>query len=363
MKFKNLFGGKTTPEVNPAAQSMAERVSTMAGCEALEQELVKRLETMSSGTSEFRLLRKQIDELKRLKSGLSIAADRVRVAGVVKRDREDAAKALKAAEARLHSLTDAATLADDARAERAAIVSDLSQELAALHAQADQAVAVAERSLRELIASSKHDADAEAAAFDALRKAQLSRASCGEAVAFRLKGHEAEMARLEQAAAEASEQVQTAQDEVNLRRLQLARVEYDQATQGFIDAYLSMRAMPSADSSGTLFPLSTIQTPKVTFASKERVVLGERLCGESAGLRDWVLADMPRAMAPANLALLTEEPAEVRPDPEAPLPDPNSFLAGSMAYENAKVALEIRRIGREQYEANQRAGSRADAPA
>lgn len=352
MNLKNLF--KSTPEQSPALKAMAARVSTMAGCQALEQELTQQRQALPDGSRASRQLRSKIEELQRVAKGLSVDEDRVRLAAVVKADQEKGTRELKAAEARLKGVTDAAALADGKRVERAALVDQLNQELSALHTQADQAVTAAEGQLREVITSAAHEAAAEIAAFDVFKKAQLHRATCGESLAVRVKGHETELRRLEATANDMAAQLQAAQDDVNLCRVKLARLAYDQAVQSLLDAYVKLRALPATDSSGKGHALSTIYEPVVTFASKDRALLGDRVCGESLRVRDWVLGDIARELKPANLALLTEPPGEEIPEQAAVPPSPHTFTPGSVEFENAKREQDRFVMGADRYEAQQR---------
>lgn len=355
--IKTLIGIKSNPEQSPAMKAMAERVSTLAGCQALEHELTQRRQALPSHARAARQLARKIEELQRLQKGLAVSADRQRLADVVKADQEDGSKALKAAESKLTTATEAAALADAQQAERAALVDQLNQELAALHTQADQAVTSAEARLREVITSGADQA-AEVAAFDDLKKAQLHRATCGESLAVRIKGHETELRRLQGAAADATAQQQAAQDAVTLCRVKLARVAYDVAVQGLLDAFVTLRALPATDSTGKPHALSEVHTPVVTFASKDRALLGERVCGESQRVRDWALADLANVQRPANLVLLAEPLADDTPEPEQALPNPYSFTPGSVAFENAKEAQKRHAMGADAYEESLRAEQR-----
>lgn len=359
MNLKNLFRIKSTTTENPAIKAMAARVSTLASCQALEQELNQQRQALAGHGAPDRQLRRKIDELQRIQKALAFEEDRARVAAVVKRDRDQASDELKAAEERLKAAREASNTAAGACAARSAIIDQLNQQLAAWRVQADEAVTAAEGVVREIITDGQQGAEAEAQAFAKLKEAQLQRATGGEDLAARVRGHEAELRRLEGLADAAAAQLQAAQDDVNRGRLMLARVEYDQAAQLVVDAYLKMRALPHADGSGRLFSLRSVPPVDVTFASSERAVLGSRLCGEHAGLREYALADLARALAPADLAMLAEPLAsEDPPEVDAPLADPNSFVSGSVQYENAVQAQKRRAMGAEAYEAALRAEQR-----
>ncbi|NWF44433.1 hypothetical protein F3K02_04080 [Hydrogenophaga sp. D2P1] len=355
MNLKSILGLKTTPALSTEAQAIADRVSTAEGCQALADELNRQREALPVPSAGASLLRRKLDELSRVMKGHAIATDRPRAAAVLKRDMDSASKSIKAAEARLKSASEAASLASGALAERVALVNRLNLELVELHAAADKAVEIARSGFKDaLAADDATDAD-EAAAFDTVKEAEHHRATCGESLASRIKGHDNECQRLEQASAEASAAARQAQDDVSLCRLQLARVEYDEAAQQMIDAAIKVRALRNADSSGQAFALSTIHPMDLTIASIDRVTWGDKLCGESGRVRDYVLVEMAKAMAPANLELLAASVAPVVPEPAAVLPDPFSFLPGSMEFHNALQEVERARVGADRYEANQRA--------
>ena len=355
MNLKSILGLKATPALSTEAQAIADRVSTAEGCQTLANELSQQREALPTVSADASLLRRKLEELARVMKGHAIATDRPRAAAVLKRDMDSASKSLKAAEARLKSVNEAASLAGAALAERAALVNRLNMELVELHAAADKAVEIARSGFNDAMATGDVGADGETAAFDAVKKAQHYRATCGESLASRIKGHDAERQRLEEASNEASAAARQAQDEVSLCRLQLARVEHDDAAQKMIDAAIKVRALRNADSSGQAFALSTIHPMDLTIASTERVTWGDKLCGESGRVRDYVLVEMAKAMAPANLELLAAPVAPVVPEPAAVLPDPFSFLPGSIEFENAQRAFERARVGATQYEANLRA--------
>lgn len=359
MNLKNLFSIKTKTEQSPAIKAMATRVGTLAGCEDLAQELHQQLDAHPANSAASRQLNRKLAELQRLQTGLAIDEDRLRVAAVVKRDQDEYAKALKAAEARLKTATEAATHAEANRAGRSAIVEQLGEELLALRSQADQAVNTAETHLRAVITGDTGEAH-ELEAFEALKKAQAHQKTCSEPLAARLAGHEAELQRLESVANDTAAQLSAAQDAVTLCRLQLARLEYDQAAQLVVDAYLKFRALPSADSTGQSFRMFSLPPVNLTFASRERAVMGGQLCGEHAGLREFALADLAKALQPADLALLAEPlTSENPPAGDAAPASPFSYLPGSMEYANAIEAQKRSAMGPAQHEASLRAEQRA----
>lgn len=360
MNLKNLFRSKSTTDENPAIKAMAARVSTLAGCQALEQELSQQRQALPEFSAQSRQLSRKLQELQRIQKALAMEEDRPRVAAVVKTDRDEATKGLKAAEDRLKTAREADKAAADDCAARATIIDQLNQQLAAQRAQADEAVTLAEADVRGIITDGQQGAEAEAQAFTKLREAQLQRATCGEDLAARVRAHETELRRLEGVAEAAAAQLQAAQDDVNRWRLTLARVECDQAAQLAVDAHLKMRALPQADGAGRLFFPRTLPLLDITFASRDRAVLGDKVCGEHAGLREYALADLARALAPADLAMLAEPLASEDPQEEAAPPvDPHSFTPGSMQFENAREEQKRRAMGAEAYEASLRAEQRA----
>lgn len=358
--LKALIGIKSNPEQSPAIKAMAERVSTLSGCQALEQELTHQRQALPQSSAQARQLRRKLEELQRIQKALAMEEDRPRVAALVKSDRDEATKGLKAAEDRLKTARDAATTAASDCATRSTTIDQLNQQLATQRAQADDAVTAAEAEVREVITDGQQGAEAETLAFAKLKEAQLQRATAGEDLAARVREHEAELIRLEAAADSAAAQLQAAQDDVNRWRLTLARVECDQAAQLAVDAHLKMRALPQADGAGRLFFPRTLPLLDITFASRARAVLGDKVCGEHAGLREYALADLARAMAPANLAMLAEPLASESPHEEASPPvDPSSFIPGSTQFENAKEEQRRHAMGAEAYEASLRAEQRA----
>lgn len=359
MNLKNLFRGKTNTDEAAAIEAMAARLTTLASCQALEQELTAQHDALPGFSRQKQQLRRKLEELQRVQKAFALEEDRGRVAAVVKADREEATKAVKAAEHRLKLAYDASAAAAGNCVSRQATIDQIGQQLSELHAQADQAVAAAEAVVRDVIADGQQGAQAEGDAFASLKQAQLHRATCGDGLAARAREHEAELRRLKVVASSAAAQLLAAQDDCNLWRLKLARIDYDQAAQLVVDAYLKMRALPCVDSSGRAFALPNVPPINLTFASRERAVLGTKVCGEHAGLRDFALADLARALLPANLAVLaeplcSEEPAEA----DAPPPNPHTFLPGSVEYENAKEAQQRFAMGAEQYEASLRAEQR-----
>lgn len=360
MNIKSFLRFKAAVQVAAQHNAMAERVATLAGCLALEQELTQQLLAYPGFSSPARDLRRKLDELQRIQKALAMDADRARVAGVIQSDREEATKGLKAAEARIKTLRIAAATAAEHCASRTATIEQLNQQLAALSLQADQAVAVAEAAVREVITSGKHDAEAEAQAFAKLKEAQLQRATGSGDLPARLREHEAELRRLEDAANAAAMQVEAAQDDWNLWSLKLARVDYDQAAQLAVDAYLNMRKLPHADRAGQNFALPNVPPVALTFASRDRAVLGGKVCGEHAGLREFALADLAKALQPANLALLVA-PIAIEPlaTAEVAPPDPHIYIPGSTDFENAKEEQKRFAMGAERYEASARAEQRA----
>ncbi len=360
MNLKSIIFGKSTPEESPAIKAMAARVSTLAGCQALESELTQRLQAAPVMSSAARQVRRKLDELQRLGRALALEEDRKRLAGVVKADQDEGGKALKVAEAQTVAAGEAAAHAEARCAERASLVDQLNQELAAMWTNADQVVADAEGKLREVITGGTADQAAEVAAFDNLKKAQLHRATCGEALAARIKGHAAELHHLQSLAADAAARHRSAQDAVTLCRVNLARVAYDVAVQGLLDAFVKLRALPATDSTGKAHGLSAVNPPVVTFASKDRALLGDLVCGDSLRVRDHALVDLAVALRPADLALLAEPLAKEEPgrEPEPVLPNPHSFVPGSVQFENAQAAQKRQAMGAEAHEASLRAEQR-----
>lgn len=358
MNLKSLFGLKPASDLSPKLQAIAERIATAEGCRAFADELGQQLQQLPSGSRESRVLRRKLEELARIQKAHTIAADRQRVAEVVKRDHDAATKALKGAESRRKTAADQARAAAAAYRERAGLVARLQSELAELIAAADRAVQIAQGGVDEAVGSETTNPAAEQAAFDALAKAQAHRVTCGESLGARISAHQAEARRLEMVSAQAREALTAAEDDVNLCRLQLVRVEHDQALQAYLDVYLKLRTIRPADNTGRAFPLSTIHNPVVTFASKDRAVLGDRVCGESMRVLDWVLADMVGTAVPPNLTMLAEALPEAETEAPAPLPNPFEFTPGSVQYENAVFAVERARVGAEEHEARLRAEQR-----
>ena len=357
MNIKNFFGIKSTAQVSPSEAAMAERVSTAAGCQALVEELTQHQQAAPGASLRASSLRRKLEELGRLQKAHAIEADRQRVAAVVKRDQDSAAKALKAAEARLKSAKDTADRAAQSHSERAAQVASMNKKRGELDAASDKAVETAEAAFKEVVLSGGDQAPA----FEALQKVRVQKSD--QLLALSIKIHQDQLSRMEQASSAAAAELQGAQDDVDQCRLAVARVEYDQAAQGLVDAFIKMRALRHTDSTGRLFPGTTIQDPNVTFASKERAVLGDQVCGTSSGLHGYALAAMARTLAPADLATLVEPMERETPEPEAALPDPFSFPAGSVQFQNAVDAHERRRVGAAQHEANLRAAHTSAAQA
>lgn len=356
MNIKSFFGIKANPEQTPAIKAMAGRVSTLAGCQELEKELAAQRQALPDFSAPARQLLRKIEELQRIQKALAMEEDRARVAAVVKRDREEASKGLKAAEEQLKAARDVAAAASLKRDERAAVVNRLNEEVASLHSQADEAVTAAQTRLGAVIGSEQTDDAAETAAFEALKKAKAHRATCAESLLSRANAHEAELRRLEALASAADADLQAAQDDVNRWRYRLALVEHDHAAQLAVDAHLKLLALPRTDSAGRAFSVGNVGALNITFASRERAVLGSMVCGEHAGLRDYALADLAKAMRPANLALLAEPLTSEAPQQEAAAPvDPYSFTPGSVAFENAQHAQRRQAMGTEAYEAALRA--------
>lgn len=343
MNLKSLFGLKAASDVSPELQAMAERVSTAAGCEALASELEQQLsEGVTGDIPRNSMLRRQLAELSRLRKAHAIAEERVRVAAAVKRDQDAASKALKAAEAKLKAANDAATKAAAALAERADEVSRMKQDLAELHAAADKAVEIARKGFADAMEAGNVGAEGEAAAFDAVKKAQTHRATCGDLLVARINNRETGLLELQRASAGAASAVTQAQDEVSEARIHLARVEWDQAAQVLVDAYIKLLSLRTVNSAGRAFAGSTIHKPDVTFASAERAVMGSQLIGESGRVRDYVLLDMAKTLAPADLELLaTAAPSPKQP--EAPLDLPNPFMHMEGSIENMQAMAGLKR--------------------
>lgn len=342
MNLKSLFGLKAASDVSPELQAMAERVSTAAGCEALAEELEQQLSQSAAGDiPRNSVLRRKLAELARLRKAHAIAQDRVRVTAVVKRDQDAASKALKAAEAKLKAAGEAAAKAAAALADRTAEVDRMKQDLAELHAAADKAVEIARKGFADAVAADDVSAEGEAAAFAAIKKAQAHRETCGELQTARIKSREAGLSDLQRASADASGAIAQAQDDLSLARLQLARVEYDQAAQSMVDAYIKQLSLSSFGSDGRAFKGSAIHELDLTFASAERAVLGSQLIGESGRVSGYVLADMAAALKPADLALLTTEiPAPKQPERPLDLPNPFLHLEGSNEHTVADIELK-----------------------
>lgn len=340
MNLKSILGLKATPALSTEAQAIAERVSTAEGCQTLANELNRQREALPVSSAGTSLLRRQLEELNRVMKGHAIATDRQRAVAVLKRDMDRESKSLKAAESRLKAANDVAGQAAVVLAERAALVNRLKLELVELHNAADKAVEIARSGFNDALAADDvTDAD-EAAAFEAVKEAEHYRATCGESLASRIKGHDDARQRLEQASDEASAAARKAQDDVSLCRLQLARVEYDDAAQQMIDAAIKVRALRNADSSGQTFALSTIHPMDLTIASADRVTWGDQLCGESGRVREYVLVDMAKALPPANLELLAAPVPEPK-EPEKPLDLPNPFLHLKDSFEHMHATRDL----------------------
>jgi len=338
MNLKSILGLKASPTVSREAESIAARISTVAGCQALSEELTQQLQALTGPSPRGSLLRRKLEEISRIQKGHEIAEDRLRATAVIKHDMDAANKALKAAEARLKAARQAANQAGRVLAERSAVIDGLSRQLASVHAAADSAVEAAQGGFDAAVIAG--DQVAESAAFDELKKARQHRATCGESLSARIKAHEGERDRLERESAAAERDARDALDALNLARKQLARVESDQAAQLMIDAYVKLRAVPNADSAGRSFPGSTVHAMDLTVSSSERVAWGSKLVGESGRLRDYVLVEMSRTVMPADLDLLAEElppPKEV--EPPLDLPNPFKFMGGSLERSAAEADL------------------------
>ena len=329
MNLKSILGLKASPVVSREAESIAARISTVAGCQALSEELTQQLQALTGPSPRGSSLRRKLEEIVRIQKGHEIAEDRQRAAAVIKRDMDAANKALKAAEARLKAARQTAIQAGRVLAERSALIDGLNRQLAAVHAAADSAVEAARGGFDAAVIAG--DQVAESAAFDELKKARQHRATCGESLNARIKAHEGERERLERESAAADRDACEALDALNQAHHHLARIEYDQAAQLVIDAYAKWLSVPKADSAGRLFPGSTIHKMDLTVSNPDRVAWGSRLVGESGRVRDYVLADMAKVLPPADLDLLAEElppPKEV--EPPLDLPNPFKFMGGSL---------------------------------
>lgn len=355
MNIKSLFGLKASSELSPKLQAMADRVSTAGGCDALAAELEPLLQAERIGPR-ANLLRSQLGELDRIKRSHVIADERARVAAVVKRDQDAASKALKSAESRLKAATEAAGKAAAALAARTAEIGRMSTDLAELHAAADKAIELARKGFADAMEAGDVGGDGGAAAFAAVKKAQAHRASVGDLLRARIDNRKTGLADLERANTEAVESVTQAQDDVSLARVQLARVEYDQAAQSMVDAYVNLLSVRSTDSAGRLFPGRRIPAPSLNFASAERAVRGDQLIDETGRVRDWVLSDMSKAIAPADLVLLTAQLQEPAPEVPVVLPNPLDHVPGSIEYESALLAVKRAQMGERAFEAAARAG-------
>lgn len=345
MNFKSIFGLKASSDLSPTLQAMADRVSTAEGCDALAAELDRLLQEAGPIDPRTSLLRRKSEEVARVKKAHVIADERVRVAAVVKRDQDAASKALKSAESRLKAATEEAGKAASALSVRTAEIGRMNADLAELHAAADQAVELARKGFSDAMEAGDVGAEGEAAAFEAVKKAQAHRASVGDLLRARIANRQSGLAELERANAAAAESVSQAQDDVSLARIQLARVEYDQAAQSMVDAYVKLSALRTIDSAGSSFAGSTIHKLDLTFASAERAVRGDQLIGESGRVRDWVLQDMSKALAPADLELLSRGLPQPK-QPEQPLDLPNPFLFMDGTLERGAAERDLSRATR-----------------
>jgi hypothetical protein len=230
----------------------------------------------------------------------------------------------------------------------------MKQDLAELHAAAEKAVEIARKGFSDAMEAGSVDAEGEAAAFDALKKAQAHRATCGDLLAARINNRESGLLELQRASAGATSTVAQAQDAVSDAHIHLARVEYDQAAQVLVDAYIKLLSLRTVDSTGRAFKGSTIHEPDLTFASAERAVLGAQLIGESGRVRSYVLADMAKTLAPADLVLLTARHQERSPERQAAAPNPHEFIPGSVQFENAQLEVQRAQMGRDAFEASLR---------
>jgi hypothetical protein len=341
MNLKSLFGLKATSDLSSELHTIAERVSTAAGCQSLAEELEQQRQAEQNMGPRASLLRRQIDELSRLQKGHAIAEDRARVAAVVKRDTDAASKTLKAAESKLKAANEASKQAASALADRVVEIDQLRSDLAELHAAADTAVEIASKGFADAFATVGVSVEGEAAAFDAVKNAQAHRATCGDFLAARIKVREADLGILQKASRDAESAVSDARDDINRARLQLARVEYDQAAQLLVDAFIKARAIRSTDSAGRSFSMSTLHNLELAFADPERAVNGAQLIGESGRVRDWVMVDMIKTFAPADLELLSAGlPAPKQVEEPLDLPNPNLYLDGSTEHMQATIDLQ-----------------------
>lgn len=309
MNIKRIFGIKADAETKPAIREMVSRVSTLEGCRQLANELANELAQqleMSSGFSpKARLVRRQLEEVNRLLLGLEIAEDRRRAAAVIKRDMDEATKNLKAAEARLVEASDAASQARQVLAGRSMLITSLQQQLAEIHTAADEAVQEARNAFDAAVSAG--DQVAESAAFDEYKRAKVYRDTCGESLIARITAHETERDRLMREQDVANREESEALAAVSHARQVLARIEYDQAAQQMIDAYVKVQGLARADASGRVHQLSSIHNMDLTIADPERVALGRRLVAESGRVNDRVLAEMIKTVPPADLDLLARD--------------------------------------------------------
>lgn len=316
MKFTELFTKPAKSARDAERIAIAERVSTLKGCEAMIDEITSQHAALDERSPGARLLRRKLEELNRIKRGYEVESDRERVNALIITERNQANRDLKQAERQVQDAGKKLADAMKKQEGRLAIVQALKQELGDLEKHADEAVRAAEANLRKMISEGSSTAAVEQEASDALKNAKESRDKCGESIRFRLEAHQAELSQLNHLVEEAEIRVAEAAQEADYWRGQIARINLDEAAQRMVDVYLSVLAIPSVPKKSSRLTLPRCDIDGVKFISKERAVWGNALCSDVGGLRGQVLSLMATWQLPPDLGLLCEVVTSAAPEEE-----------------------------------------------
>lgn len=307
MDIKTILGfGKSATSTDQKRQAMQQRIATIEGCRKLASELELLIDKLDPRSSVRRLYRDQLQEVNRLQQIIELQQDRVRVASVIKRDQSETSKALKEAEAALKTAYESWAGIERRRLDCQEEIDRLSRELANVFGEADKGVSEAEAAFRQIMSGEKQGADAEAQAFEALRKAKNHRQTCGEfwehRIALRrdqLRTIETELTKEEARKAEA----ERAADEA---KMMLAAIDYDLAIQHLIDASSQIRAVSSTKIKNH-FITRAGDLPTLNVVSAERIVGAGFVDAQRHVSGSHVVQILANLKKPADLDLLTRE--------------------------------------------------------
>lgn len=334
MNLKSILGLKATATISNEHEAMADKAATLKGCGVLVSALESALSATPTDRRAHRHIVRQLEEARRVLKGHVIEADRARMISVHKRDTDAARAAQSAADKAMAQAEAAAGAAAQARNAMEERISPITTQLATERRAADAKVDAAREAFAKVM-SGPADEAAEAASAKALRDAQTDRKDAGATLTLRLDSLTAELRRLEQVEQLAASARAAASTAVAEARAEAARVAFDIAAQGALDAHLKcMHVRSSATSAHSPKPFNLF------FYSSERVLWGAQLCGDNGELRDWVIGDMAKCQREADLVLLCSgAPEEVKEQP-AVLANVHDFIAGSVEFQNAQLQQE-----------------------